>query len=1125
MAAAFIAVTFCGLVADARAAGQSLGGAVTAPHRDGHLLVRFRDGTASRSRSAAHDRTGATVLASFASVAGLDHVRLPAGMDVVDALRRYSADPAVAYAEPDYTIRIDSIPDDPAFGQLWSLHNVGDSGGLADADIDATDAWDVTTGDASVVVAVLDTGIDYSHADLADNVFTNTADCDYDEVDDDRNGFADDCHGIDVVQGDGDPYDLTGHGTHVAGIIGASADNAIGVAGVAPNVRVLSCRFLDSFGSGSVSGAVRCYDYVRSWSARGVKIVATNNSWGVGVASRALSDAIAAQTESGILTVVAAGNQGSNSATYPAALEDAGVLSIAATTRTDDLAGFSNRGRATVHLGAPGEGIYSTYWRNRYRTRSGTSMAAPHVAGSLALLAAHDPTASMLTLRNLVLSSGDPLDALSQTTTSRRLNVHRALTCSDDELLARWRPGESHITVAPGDPVRLAVFHIRCGSPAGEIDVVVEPGGAVIPLKDDGNSGDVAAGDGVYTAQWVPPSADTFMVQFPGGDTVTVEVRSGIYSNPLASLLDGFGESLDTQGNLLLVGAPRDDAAADDAGAAYLYDAASGLLRHRFTAPGAGPDESFGEHVDLAGDLVLIGAPLSDATFANEGAAYLFDVTSGALIHAFANPSPKASDYFGSSIAILEDAVFIGADQDDSEAENAGLGYVFDLDTGQLAGIVHDPFPVADERFAAAAVAIGPHAAITTVADNHMLGIVRNYDLDAESPSFGAALHSYVVTPAFEAGVLPPGLGSSLAAGNGLLLAGDPSAYQRIGTSDDSYIGTGAALLYDAVSGAFAGALRDPAPARGNAFGTSVALHDRWAVIGAPRSRLVADGGGAAYLFDVETGDLRRFLIPPLTSDLDAAGEAVAIGASGVFVGVPRGDVTQVDGGAVHRFDPLPAVRSALECYDISGQKAPPDLHTVEDPFGRREIAASSSRKLCVGTARDGYANADETRHALCYGAKPVAETPRSQTTIRYVDTHGIASIVLRRIVSVCMPAGADGAPASPLLDAYTCYKAVPAPGAARFVPDLYRLTDVHDARTFEASKLVSFCTASAIDGIAPSAPEDHLACYRIKPLPGQAHLARFGVETSDAFLDQTVVAISAGTMCLPATIIGGALP
>src|SRR5262249_44565378 len=338
---------------------------------------------------------GGAVREQYRSVSDLYRVSLPPGMSVAEAVQRCQRDPDVLYAEPDYVVEAQLGPDDPSFRQQYGL-----------TAISAPQAWDVTTGSSSVVVAVIDTGIDYVHPDLAANVWRNEPDCNGDGVDDDGNGYVDDCHGIDVANDDSDPFDDNAHGSHVSGIIGAVANNGIGVAGVNWDVGILACKFLNSEGSGSTSGALRCLDYVKMMKERGVPIVATNNSWGGGGYSQALADAIDAQRAAGILFIAAAGNASFDnglSPFYPATYERPNLISVAATTASDALAGFSNFGRTTVHLGAPGAQVLSTTPFSTYQSFSGTSMATPHVTGVAEMLKAADPVRDWRAVKYLIL--------------------------------------------------------------------------------------------------------------------------------------------------------------------------------------------------------------------------------------------------------------------------------------------------------------------------------------------------------------------------------------------------------------------------------------------------------------------------------------------------------------------------------------------------------------------------------------------------------------------------------------------------------------------------------------------------------------------------------------------------
>ena len=308
-------------------------------------------------------------------------------------------------------------------------------GGIDDADIDAPEAWDrVPPAGPEVVVAVIDSGIDYNHQDLRANMFRNEADCDNDGVDDDLNTFVDDCYGIDTAYNDSDPMDDFDHGTHVAGIIGAVGNNGIGVIGVSPNVRLMACKFIDGSGFGSIADAIDCLEYVATMKDRGVNIVATSNSWGGGPFAQALYDAIEIQRQRGILFIAAAGNDGFNNdvrPTFPSSYYLPNVLAVAASDQHDALAGFSNFGR-TVHVAAPGVKIRSTSMRNPYQEFDGTSVAAPHVTGVAALLKADKPSRDWRAIKNLILAGGDSKGGLAPIVTGKRLNAYGALTCRGD---------------------------------------------------------------------------------------------------------------------------------------------------------------------------------------------------------------------------------------------------------------------------------------------------------------------------------------------------------------------------------------------------------------------------------------------------------------------------------------------------------------------------------------------------------------------------------------------------------------------------------------------------------------------------------------------------------------------
>lgn len=349
--------------------------------------------------------------------------------------RAFAAHPLVERVELNHVVRAQLTPGDPGFGLLWGLHNTGQSGGTPDADIDAPETWDLTRGAADVVVAVIDTGVAYTHPDLAANAWINAGEVPGNGVDDDGNGYIDDVYGYDFYNFDADPFDDHGHGTHVAGTIAAVGDNGVGVVGVTWHSRVMALKFLGFDGSGYESGAIDAILYAADMGAR-----VMNNSWGGGPYSPALEDAIRAADEAGALFVAAAGNDSTDNDAlpfYPAGYALPNVIAVAATDASDALAWFSNYGAVSVDLGAPGDLIYSTVpsvgdWccsdPSGYFYLSGTSMATPHASGAAALAFAYFPGIGHHAVRDRVLYGSDALAALAdRTLTGGRLNAYRAL--------------------------------------------------------------------------------------------------------------------------------------------------------------------------------------------------------------------------------------------------------------------------------------------------------------------------------------------------------------------------------------------------------------------------------------------------------------------------------------------------------------------------------------------------------------------------------------------------------------------------------------------------------------------------------------------------------------------------
>ncbi|MCL1474338.1 S8 family serine peptidase [Argonema antarcticum] len=390
----------------------------------GQLIVKFKEGISAKDVRTLKENLNAAVVATTETLdTELWEIK---GITVEEAIGTYRNDSRIEYIEPNFVVSINAtIPNDPSFNQLWGLNNTGQTGGTPDADIDAAEAWDLQTG-SDVVVGVIDTGVDYNHPDLVDNIWTNPGEIS-DGIDNDGNGYVDDIHGYDFVNNDGDPFDDNGHGTHVSGTIAGRGNNGVGVTGVSWDAQIMGLKFLNAGGFGDTFGAVQAVEYA---TLMGAKL--TNNSWGGGGYSQALYDAIAAAGNTGQLFVAAAGNEASNNdifPAYPANYDLDNIISVAATDRNDNLAGFSNYGATTVDLGAPGVNIYSTVpYSSGYDTYSGTSMATPHVSGVASLIWAQNPGMTAQEVKNRILGSVDPVAALDgKTLTGGRLNAYRAI--------------------------------------------------------------------------------------------------------------------------------------------------------------------------------------------------------------------------------------------------------------------------------------------------------------------------------------------------------------------------------------------------------------------------------------------------------------------------------------------------------------------------------------------------------------------------------------------------------------------------------------------------------------------------------------------------------------------------
>lgn len=437
----------------------------------GELIVHYEGGTDAGERAEALGQVGGRG-AEELPLPRTQLVQVGRGTDLEEAAAALEKTPGVAYAEPNGIFRLQALPDDPDFRDQWGLRNMAleiqGLEGLLDADIDAPEAWDLTTGSASIPVAVLDSGMDYTHPDLAANVWHNAAEVNgRPGVDDDRDGYVDDVIGWDFLAGSPAPWDLSGHGTHVAGTIGARGNNGVGVTGVEWQSALMPLRICDANGDCNYAAAVRAIDYAADHGARVI-----NGSFAGFDGSDAIRSAI--RSAPGSLFVFSAGNWGADTGrqpTYPCAYNEPNLICVTASGPTDGLLGIANYGSA-VDIAAPGEEILSTYARNlndgAYAFMDGTSMAAPQVSGAAALVWSRFPSESPSQVRTRLLEGADHPGLLQGLLGGAgRLNVARAM---DLDPPAPVRP-DTVITAGPKkrSSSRVARFSFR-SSAGGTFD-------------------------------------------------------------------------------------------------------------------------------------------------------------------------------------------------------------------------------------------------------------------------------------------------------------------------------------------------------------------------------------------------------------------------------------------------------------------------------------------------------------------------------------------------------------------------------------------------------------------------------------------------------------------------------
>lgn len=491
---------------------------------ENEVLIKFSDGADSASARAANRAAGVEKLETLGDVRW-ERVRLRPGQSVEQAIAEFPRLAGVEAVQPNYYYHLLATPNDPQF-TANGMYGLGK--------ISAPAAWDLSTGSSSVVVADIDTGLRYTHQDLAANAWVNPGEIAANGVDDDDNGFIDDVYGWDFFYNDSNPFDdAGGHGTHTGGTIGAVGNNLLNVTGVNWSVKIMPIKIYSPDGTDSTSAMlVNAYAYIRMMKLRGVNIRATNNSYGdCGEAcgyDQATKDGIDAMGEAGIVNVFAAGNDGQNvdsfpaggnpSPGYPVRYTSPSIIGVASSTSSDSKSGFSNWGTTSIDLAAPGSGILSTYSSSdtATATMSGTSMATPHVTGAVALLAAYRPELSAASLKATLLNTVDVLPAwATYVKTSGRLNVFHALQ----------NPTVCTFTPSVASPFRVptkgGVFTITVTAPQN-CDYVAKPNARWIKVL----GADLASGNGTFTIRVPvnPTISRTGTISF-GDQTLTIVQR------------------------------------------------------------------------------------------------------------------------------------------------------------------------------------------------------------------------------------------------------------------------------------------------------------------------------------------------------------------------------------------------------------------------------------------------------------------------------------------------------------------------------------------------------------------------------------------------------------------------
>ncbi len=631
------------------------------------------------------------------------------------------------YVEPDYLMHETAIPNDPLFSQQWGLNSTHET----DPDIDAPLAWDMTTGDSNVVVAIIDGGVDYTHPDLAANMWTNDNEIPGDGIDNDLNGFVDDYYGIDTHNDDGDPMDDRGHGTHLAGIIGAVTNNGIGVAGVSWNTRIMAVKYLDENGFGSISDAIDAINYVIAMHDRGVNIKITNNSWGGRTFSQSLSDAIGALADKDILFVASAGNDVQDLEIfpyYPASYQQPNILVVGMHGTVNQFIVDSNTGESIVDISAPGEKIISTALVNGasvcqdtdadgYSKCTGTSMSTAYTSGVAALVKSLYPNDSSQNLIDRIVRSSKPsivttrfaIPWTGKSATGGIVDADGALayngmTASPRKIYIQTeRPYELNEPIQISQTINLSSLSdsartwsldqdVNWIAPNQSTGTVIADQQTTVTL-DLESEFDFGLSKGHITVSDLSQSGANFDVPVAIRTRLqTLGITENILDSPFA--LDEMGYAVDIDGDVAVVSAPGEAVNAAYGGSVYVFRRQAGgnwILEATLTASDAVSGNRFGHDVAISDNRIVVGSGNNDSVASEAGAAYVFEYQSGQWLETqklIPTGSDTQNDLFGQAVAIDNDLIVIGAPEiavsfSPGAELRRGSAYIFKHEAGQ----------------------------------------------------------------------------------------------------------------------------------------------------------------------------------------------------------------------------------------------------------------------------------------------------------------------------------------------------------------------------------------------------------------------------------------------------------